>query len=156
MFINTNVAICLWFDGQAEEAAEFYTSLIPDSEIRNVFRPAEDQPALMVTFTLGGVPFQALNGGPQYKHSEAASISVTTKDQKETDRLWNALTADGGSEGNCAWLKDRFGVSWQIVPAALSTYIGSSDREASGRAMKAMMDMNKIIIFELEAAFDGK
>lgn len=156
MTIKTNVAICLWFDGQAEEAAEFYTSLIPDSEIRSISRPAEDQPALMVTFVLGGVPFQALNGGPQYKHSEAASISVTTKDQAETDRLWNALTADGGREGKCAWLKDRFGVSWQIVPAALSAYIGSSDREASGRAMQAMMGMNKIVISELEAAFNGK
>jgi predicted 3-demethylubiquinone-9 3-methyltransferase (glyoxalase superfamily) len=156
MSINTNVAICLWFDGQAEEAAEFYTSLIPDSEITNISRPAEDQPALMVMFTLGGVPFQALNGGPQYRHSEAVSISVTCKDQEETDRLWDALTADGGSEGKCAWLKDRFGVSWQIVPAALSTYIGSSDCEASGRAMKAMLGMNKIIISELEAAFNGK
>jgi len=155
MSINKNVAICLWFDGQAEEAAEFYTSLIPDSEITSVSRPAEDQPALMVTFTLGGLPFQALNGGPQYKHSEATSISVTTKDQEETDHLWNALTADGGSEGKCAWLKDRFGVSWQIVPAALPTYIGSSDREASGRAMEAMMEMNKIIISELEDAFNG-
>ncbi len=156
MSINTNLAICLWFDGQAEEAANFYTSLIPESEILNVSRPAQDQPALMVTFTLGGVPFQALNGGPQFKHSEAVSISITTKDQEETDRLWNALTVDGGSEGKCAWLKDRFGLSWQIVPAVLPTLIGSTDREASGRAMKAMLGMNKIIISELLAAFNDK
>ena len=156
MAIAPKVAVCLWFDGQAEEAASFYTSLIPDSEIASVSRLAEDQPALIVTFTLGGTPFQALNGGPQYKHSEAASIAVTAQDQEETDRLWHALTANGGSEGQCGWLKDRFGVSWQIVPAALSDYIGSSDREAAGRAIEAMLKMGKIDIAEIDAAYSGK
>lgn len=155
MSTNPKVAVCLWFDGQAEEAAAFYTSLISGSEIQHVSRPAADQPAVIVAFTLGGVPFQALNGGPQYKHSEAASIVVTTQDQAETDWLWDALTADGGSEGRCAWLKDRFGISWQIVPAALHEYIGAPDREAAARAVQAMLGMNKIIISELEAAFNG-
>lgn len=149
------VAICLWFNGQGEEAATFYTSLIPDSQITSIFRPAEGQPVLMLTFTLGGVPFQALNGGPQYMHSEAASISVTTADQPETDRLWSALTRDGGCEGKCGWLKDRFGVSWQIVPAVLPSYLAAADTGAAGRAMKAMMGMNKIIIADLDAAFNG-
>ena len=145
---QSTVATCLWFDGQAEEAARFYTALIPNSAITSV------SPA-MVAFTLDGVPFQALNGGPQFKHTEAASISVTTHDQDETDRLWSALTADGGSEGRCAWLKDRFGVSWQIVPSILPKLLGSPDREAADRALKAMLQMKKIDIAKLEAAFDG-
>ena len=150
------VAVCFRYDGQAEEAAEFYTSLVPNSEITGVFRPVPDQPALVVNFTLDGVPFQALNGGPQYKHSEAASISVSTKDQPETDRLWKALIADGGEESRCAWCKDRFGVSWQVVPEALMQMLGSSDRAAADRAMQAMLQMNKIDISALEAAFSGQ
>lgn len=150
---NPKVAVCLWFDDQAEQAAEFYTSLISDSRITGVNRPVEGESALMVTFTLGGTPFQALYGGPQFQHSEAASISVTANDQEETDRLWNALVANGGSESRCAWLKDRFGVSWQIVPKALQEYLGAADREAAGRAMQAMLGMNRIIISELDAAF---
>lgn len=149
------VAVCLWFDGQAEAAANFYTSLLPNSKITNESRPAEGEPALMVTFTLGGTPFQALNGGSQFTHSEAASISVSTKDQEETDRLWEILTSDGGKENRCGWLQDRFGVSWQIVPEVLSDYIGSSDVEASERAMNALFAMNKIVIAELEAAYRG-
>ncbi|NNE68351.1 MAG: VOC family protein [Pyrinomonadaceae bacterium] len=153
---SPKTAVCLWFDGHAEEAAEFYTSLVPGSEIVQVTRLREDQPALVVEFLLGGVPFQALNGGPKYKHSEAASIVVSTKDQSETDRLWDALTADGGSESRCAWLKDRFGVSWQIVPEVLNEYINAPHRAAAERAMEAMLGMNKIIIADLEAAFKGE
>ena len=130
--------------------------MLADSRITNVVRPVPDGPALLVEFTLGGAPFQALNGGPQYKLSEAASISVTTEDQEETDRLWAALTADGGSESQCAWLKDRFGMSWQIVPEALRRFIGSSDRVAAERAMQAMMGMRKIDIAALEAAYRGE
>jgi len=150
------VSTCLWYDGDAEEAAAFYTSLLPDSRITGTFRPSPDGPALMVEFTLGGTPFQALNGGPHYKFTEAASISVSTDDQAETDRLWAALTADGGSEGRCAWLKDRFGVSWQIVPKTLSRLLASSDRAAAGRAMEAMLAMRKIDIAALEAAYRGE
>lgn len=141
------VAVCLWYDQRAEEAARFYTALIPNSKITSVS-------PVMVTFTLDGVPFQALNGGPQYKHTEAASISVTTKDQAETDRLWNALTTDGGAEGRCAWLKDRFGVSWQIVPQVLPKLLSSSDRQAADRALQAMLQMTKIDIEALKSAFN--
>ena len=153
---RAKVATCLWYDGQAEEAANFYVSLIPDSEIRNVARPNPDGPALMVEFTLAGTPYQALNGGPQYRLSEAASISVITRDQKETDRLWSALTGNGGKEGRCAWLVDRYGLSWQIVPEILPRLLTSSDREAAERARRAMMGMNKIDIAALEAAYYGE
>ena len=149
MSTSSTVAVCLWFDGQAEEAARFYTSLIPNSKITGTS-------PVMVTFTLDGVPFQALNGGPQFKPTEAASICVRTADQAETDRLWGALTADGGREGRCAWLKDRFGVSWQIVPSVLPNMLGSSDRDAAGRALEAMMRMTKIEIALLESAYAGK
>ena len=156
MSVNPKVSTCLWFDGDAEEAATFYTSLLPDSRITNVTRPVPGGLALLVGFTLAGAPFQALNGGPQYRHSEAASISVGTEDQEETDRLWAALIANGGCESQCAWLRDRFGVSWQIVPKALPRLIGASDRVAATRAMQAMMGMRKIDIAALEAAFLGE
>lgn len=149
------VATCLWFDGLAEEAATFYTSLVPDSRVTSVLRTAPDGPALLVEFTLGGVPFQALNGGPNFPPTEFASISVSTKDQAETDRLWAALTTDGGSESECSWLKDRFGVSWQIVPEALMRMLGAADRAAADRAMQAMLKMRKIDVAALETAFRG-
>ncbi|BCE03346.1 VOC family protein [Marinicellulosiphila megalodicopiae] len=153
---NTSVAMCLWFDGQAEQAAEFYTSLLPNSKILNVLRPVEGMPAVMVSFTLDGVSFQALNGGAQFKHSEAASICVTTQNQEQTDSLWANLIKDGGSEGQCAWLKDRFGVSWQIVPSVLPVLLGSNNKEASARVMNKMMTMKKIDIAALEKAFNAK
>jgi predicted 3-demethylubiquinone-9 3-methyltransferase (glyoxalase superfamily) len=103
-----------------------------------------------VTFTLDGMPFQALNGGPQYKHTEAASISVTTRNQEETDRLWSTLTADGGAESRCGWLKDRFSVSWQIVPHILPKLLNSPDRQAADRAMQTMLQIKKIDIAALE------
>lgn len=153
---KSNVSVCLWFNDQAEAAAQFYTTLVPRSAIQNIYRRGADAPALMVLFTLDGVPFQALNGGPQFKASEAASIVVSTADQAETDHLWNALIADGGQAGHCAWLKDRFGVSWQIVPKALPLLMGGSDAEGASRVMKAMMGMQKINISELEAAYRGE
>jgi len=156
MKFNAKVRTCLWFDGQGEEAARFYVSLLPDSYLENIVRPDPAGPALVVEFTLGGTPYMVLNGGPQYPHTEAASISVLTRDQAETDRLWGALTDGGGTEGRCAWLKDRFGVSWQIVPEALPRMLAADDRGAAGRAMQAMMAMNKIDIAGLEAAFDGR
>lgn len=148
MTTTSTVAVCLWYDGAAEEAARFYTSLIQNSEITTVS-------PVVVTFTLDGVPFQALNGGPQYKHSAAASISVSSRNQDETDRLWNALIANGGAESRCGWLKDRFGVSWQIVPRILPKLLGASDRDAANRAMKAMLQMRKIDIEALESAFNA-
>ncbi len=107
-------------------------------------------------FTLAGVPYQILNGGPTYRLSPAASISVTTENQNETDRLWNSLMAGGGSESRCGWLVDRFGLSWQIVPRELSRLLGGSDREAALRAQAVMMDMNRIEIGSLKVAFDRK
>ncbi len=150
------VATCLWFDGNAEEAASFYTSLLPDSRITNVARPDPDRPALIVEFALAGTAFQALNGGPQFPHTEAASISVMTEDQEDTDRLWALLTADGGSESRCGWLKDRFGLSWQIVPEPAIRLLDTPNRAASERAMEAVLGMRKIDIGAVEAAYAGK
>jgi predicted 3-demethylubiquinone-9 3-methyltransferase (glyoxalase superfamily)/GNAT superfamily N-acetyltransferase len=149
------VATCLWYDDAAEEAARFYVSLLPDSRITSVARREPDGPALVVEFTLAGAPYQALNGGPVYTHSEAASISVSTRDQEETDRLWEALTADGGCESRCGWLKDRFGVSWQIVPAPAMRLLGGPDRAAAERAWQAVLGMGKIDIAAVEAAHRG-
>jgi predicted 3-demethylubiquinone-9 3-methyltransferase (glyoxalase superfamily) len=145
---KSTVATCLWYDGRAEDAARLYTSIVPNSEITSVSR-------VLVTFLLDGAPFQSLNGGPQYKPTEAASIVVSTTNQVETDRLWNALIADGGTEGRCAWLKDKFGASWQIVPNVLPKLLGAADRQAAERALQAMLKMNRIDIATLESAFRG-
>jgi predicted 3-demethylubiquinone-9 3-methyltransferase (glyoxalase superfamily) len=155
MKFSAKVRTCLWFDGNGHEAAAFYVTLLPESYIENVVHPNPDAPPLVVEFTLAGAPMMILNGGLQFTHSEAASISVLTKDQAETDRLWAALTADGGKEGPCAWLKDKYGVSWQIVPEALPRLLASDDRVTTGRAMAAMMQMQKIDIASLQHAFAG-
>lgn len=154
--MTAKVRTCLWFAGNGEEAARFYVSLLPDSRIERSFRPKPGEPVLVMDFTLSGTPYQVLNGPPMFRHSEAASISVLTNDQAETDRLWAALTAGGGEESRCGWLKDRFGVSWQIVPATLPKLLGDADRAAAGRAMEAMMTMRKIDIAAIEAAFAGR
>lgn len=151
----SKVSTCLWFDGNGEEAAKLYVSLIPGSEIVGTFRPGPDGPPLVVDFVLGGVPYQALNGGPQFHHSEAASIVVYTEDQAETDRLWAALIADGGMESMCGWLRDKFGVSWQIVPRAMIKALTGEDKAGAARAMDAMMKMRKIDIATVEAAYRG-
>jgi predicted 3-demethylubiquinone-9 3-methyltransferase (glyoxalase superfamily) len=148
------VRTCLWFDGTAEKAAQFYVSLISGSQIESAFRPANG-PALSVEFTLAGTPYQALNGGAHYTFTEAASISVRTEDQEETDRLWHALTADGGKESRCGWLKDKFGLSWQIVPARLPELLMDKDAAKSKRAMEAMLQMSRIDIARLESAAAG-
>ena len=155
MKFNAKVRTCLWFNGDGEEAARFYVSLMPDSEIEAVYRPDPAAPPLVVEFTLAGAPYMALNGGPQFSHTPAASISVLTENQEETDRLWAALTADGGEESRCAWLTDRFGVSWQVVPERMVELINADDRAAAVRAQAAMMQMGKIDIAALEAAFAG-
>ncbi len=147
---------CLWFDNQGEEAAQFYVSLLPDSHIEKVYKPDPDAPALVVEFTLAGAPYMVLNGGPYYKLNPAASISVLTTDQEETDQLWSALIADGGSPSQCGWLIDKFGLSWQIIPEALPRLMGSDDRAAAQRAHNAMMKMGKIDIAALESAFNGE
>ena len=156
MEFNAKVRTCLWFDDQIESAANFYVSLMPDSIIENTVQPDPDGRPLVIEFTIGGTPFMLLNGGPMFTHSEAASISVLTEDQDETDRLWSALTADGGGEGQCGWLKDRYGVSWQVVPKTMPRLLSDPDREAAGRVMQAMMTMKKIDIAALQTAFNGK
>ena len=152
---KASVRTCLWFDGRAEEAARFYVSLVPGSAIEGVHRSAPDGPAFIVEFSLAGAPYMILNGGPKYAHTPAASISVSTGDQETTDRLWAALTADGGRESQCGWLVDRFGVSWQIVPRAAVRLLNDADREAAGRARAAMMQMRKLDVAAMEAAFRG-
>lgn len=153
MWQAPKIATCLWYNDNAEQAAALYTSLIPDSAITNRFRPNPQEPVLLVEFHLAGTPYQALNGGPYFQPSEAASIVVMTDDQAETDRLWQTLIADGGAESRCGWLKDRFGVSWQIVPRRLIELLSAPDHEAAGRAMQAMLKMQKIDIAAIETAF---
>lgn len=152
----------LWFDGNAEEAAGFYVTLLPDSRINHVYRSPADNPStpaggvLLVDFTVAGQRFTGINGGPQFQFTEAVSFAIDCEDQAETDRLWAALTADGGSPGQCGWLKDRFGLSWQIVPREMGVLLGDPDRERAGRAMEAMLEMSKIDVAELRRAFDGE
>ena len=153
MVSSPKVRTCLWFEKDGLEAAKFYVSLLPDSHLET--DPESDAP-MDAAFTLAGAPYQILNGGPMYPQTEAASISVSTVDQNETDRLWNALTTNGGSEGRCGWLKDRWGVSWQIVPKALPALLGAPDRAAADRAVKAMMGMTNINIAELERTYRGE
>ena len=152
MPVSSKVRTCLWFDSEGEAAAQLYVSLIPGSSIDSVFRPEPGKPPIMVNFTLAGVPYQILNGGPGHPQTTAASISVQTDDQAETDKIWDALVANCGSPVQCGWLKDRFGLSWQIVPRRLPELLGDPDRAKSARAMQAMMKMVKIDIAALEAA----
>jgi predicted 3-demethylubiquinone-9 3-methyltransferase (glyoxalase superfamily) len=151
----------LWFDGNAEEAAKLYTSLFPDSRIVRVDRAASDTPGnkegdiLTVEFELGGRTFAGLNGGPQFRFSEAISIQVLCDDQAEVDRYWDALTADGGEESMCGWLKDKYGLSWQIVPKVLNELLDTGDADAARRTMEAMLKMQKLDVATLQAAHDG-
>lgn len=149
------VRTCLWFASNAREAAEFYVSLLPQSRIESDLEVNGDTSARVVELTLAGVPYMLLQGGPQFTHTPAASIVVRTDDQAETDRLWAALTADGGAESMCGWLTDRFGVSWQITPDRLIAMINDTDSAAVGRAFAAMLTMRKIDIAALERAFAG-
>lgn len=152
--LQKKVRTCLWFEGKGREAAEFYVSLLPDSFMDEKFAAYEDEP-LVVEFTLAGAPMMTLNGGPMFKHTGAASISVLTEDQAETDKLWEALT-DGGEESMCGWLKDRYGISWQITPKRMVELINHEDQTAATRAREAMFEMKKINIAALEAAFLGE
>lgn len=153
--MSTRVRTCLWFETGGEKAAEFYVSLIPNSSIVGAFSPGPDKPPLLIEFTLDGMVFQILNGGPQFKLNEAASIVYMTPDQVATDRLWSALSDGGGETGPCGWVKDRFGVWWQIVPEALPRLLCHPDPAASARVMAAMMAMSKIDIAGLERAAAG-
>jgi predicted 3-demethylubiquinone-9 3-methyltransferase (glyoxalase superfamily) len=152
---------CLWFDGNAEEAATFYTSLLPDSHIDRLWRSPADTPSgpagmvLTVDFTLAGQRIQGLNGGPDFTFNKAVSFVIECEDQAEVDRLWDALTADGGEPGPCGWLKDRFGLSWQIVPRELNVLVDDPDPERARRAMEAMLKMGKSEVEELRRAADA-
>lgn len=150
----------LWFDEQALPAAELYVSLFPESRITDVshYQEGAQKPAgtvLVVNFEIFGMPYAALNAGPQFPHSEAVSFQVSCDTQEEIDRLWFGLIADGGSESQCGWCKDRFGVSWQVIPSRLGELLGGSDPQASGRAWGAMMQMTRIDIAALESIVKG-
>ncbi len=153
--------ICLWYDRTAEDAARFYAKTFPDSAVGAVLRAPGDYPegtkgdVLTVEFTVLGIPCVGLNGGPAFKHNEAFSFQVATDDQTETDRLWNAIVANGGQESECGWCKDKWGVSWQITPRALLEAIADPDPAAAQRAFAAMMKMRKIDIAAIEAARRG-
>ena len=151
------IKTCLWFDGNAEEAAEFYVSVFKDRGESGVtgITPGPTGAALVVAFRLAGVEFLALNGGPQFRFNEAVSLSVDCPSQEELDELWEKLSA-GGSGGQCGWLKDRYGLSWQIVPAVLPQLLAGADRGRAKRVMDALMGMTKLDIRALQAAADAK
>jgi predicted 3-demethylubiquinone-9 3-methyltransferase (glyoxalase superfamily) len=148
------IAPCLWFDGRAEEAARFYVSLFPESAVTGI-TPGPGGAPLVVEFRLAGVRFLALNGGPMFQFTEAVSLSIDCESQAEVDDLWEKLSA-GGSKGHCGWLKDRFGLSWQVVPVVLPELVADPDREKAGRVLAAMMGMTKLDVRALQAAADGK
>jgi predicted 3-demethylubiquinone-9 3-methyltransferase (glyoxalase superfamily) len=155
------VSVCFWYNTEAEEAARFYVSLFEDSRITGISHygkggPLPEGTVLTVTFTLVGTEFMGLNGGPHHTLSEAASMVAGCEDQAEIDRLWSALLANGGKENCCGWLKDRFGLSWQIVPKGLGKMIKDADAAKAGRVMAALMTMVKLDIAKLEAAFRGE
>jgi 2-polyprenyl-6-hydroxyphenyl methylase/3-demethylubiquinone-9 3-methyltransferase len=153
--------ICLWYESAALDAANFYAKTFPDSAVGAVMRAPGDFPdgkqgdVLTVEFTVAGIPCIGLNGGPQFKQSEAFSFQIATDDQHETDRLWNAIVSNDGQESACGWCKDKWGLSWQITPRALIAAITDPDRAAAKRAFDAMMNMRKIDIAAIEAARRG-
>ena len=156
----SKITPCLWFDGNAEEAANFYATLLPDSRVDNVQRSPAETPSgpegavLIVEFTLAGQKFVGLNGGPMFKFNEAVSFQIHTEDQAETDRLTDKLSAVPEAE-QCGWVKDKFGLSWQIVPNRLPELIGDKDKDRARRAMQAMLEMKRIDIAAVERAADG-
>ena len=158
----SKVTPCLWFASEAEEAANFYVTLLPESRIDTVQRNSIDSPGgkagtvLVVEFTLGGQRFMALNGGMRMDHTHAVSFKIDCADQAEVDRLWDALLSGGGEPNRCGWLKDRYGLSWQIVPTALPKYLGGDDRAGAARAMQAMLKMVKLDIEGLRRAYEGQ
>ncbi|HEY2071408.1 MAG TPA: VOC family protein [Rhizomicrobium sp.] len=155
-----NISPCLWFDNQAEEAAEFYVSLFPNSRIKQVNRytdagPGREGDVMVVVFELNGQEHVALNGGPLFHFNEAVSLQIHCQGQAEVDLYWDALTKNGGTESRCGWLKDKYGLSWQVTPVEVLEMIQDSDPAKAARAMKAMMPMAKLDIAKMKQAFDG-
>lgn len=152
--------ICIWYDRHAEEAARFYATVFPDSEVKAIHRAPSDYPSgkagdvLTVDFTVAGIPCMGLNGGPAFRHTEAFSFQIATEDQEETDRYWNALVGNGGAESACGWCKDRWGINWQITPRTLTEAMAAGGDEAR-RAFEAMMEMGKIDVARIDAARRG-
>ena len=153
---------CLWFNGNAREAATFYTSIFPNSSLSDNWIAPTDTPGnqqgeeIVVNFRIFGQNFIGLNGGPQFPHSEAISFQIPCANQTEIDQYWKILTADGGQEGQCGWLKDKFGISWQVTSPEMMKYLGGSDSEGSQRATKAMLGMKKIILEDMKKAYEDK
>lgn len=153
--------VCIWYDQDALEAAQFYAKTFPDSAVRKVLRAPGDYPSgkqgdvLTVEFTVAGIPCVGLNGGPAFKHTEAFSFQISTEDQAETDRLWDTIIGNGGQASECGWCKDKWGLSWQITPRVLIEAISDPDPAAAKRAFDAMMTMAKIDIATIEAARRG-
>jgi predicted 3-demethylubiquinone-9 3-methyltransferase (glyoxalase superfamily) len=154
--------VCLWYDGNAEEAARFYAATFPDSHVCAIHRSPADNPGnkegdvIVVEFSVMGIPCIGLNGGPAFTHSEAFSFQVMTEDQAETDRYWDAIVGNGGAESQCGWCKDRWGLSWQITPRVLTEAIADPDRAAAKRAFEAMMTMGRIDVAAIEKARRGE
>ena len=152
---------CLWFNGNAREAANFYASIFPESSVDDNWVAPTDTPGnkqgeeIVVNFKIFGQPFIGLNGGPQFPHSEAISFQIPCSNQDEIDKYWELLTKDGGQESQCGWLKDKFGVSWQITSPEMNNYLGGSDSEGSRRATQAMLGMKKIDLSEMKRAYFG-
>jgi 2-polyprenyl-6-hydroxyphenyl methylase/3-demethylubiquinone-9 3-methyltransferase len=160
--MSSKNTICLWYDGTALDAAQFYSDTFPDSEVGAVMRAPGDYPdgkegdVLTVEFTVAGIPCVGLNGGPMFEHNESFSFQIATEDQAETDRLWNAIVDNGGQKSDCGWCKDKWGVSWQITPRVLLDAHSHPDRAAAKRAFDAMMTMQKIDVATIEEAWRGK
>jgi predicted 3-demethylubiquinone-9 3-methyltransferase (glyoxalase superfamily) len=152
---------CLWFNGQAREAATFYANIFPNSSVADNWIAPTDTPGneqgteVLVNFTIFGQSFIGLNGGPQFTHSEAVSFQIPCADQAEIDKYWQILTADGGEEGQCGWLKDKFGISWQVISQEMGEYLGGADNEGAQRATQAMLEMRKIDLNLMKSAYLG-
>ena len=155
------ITTCLWFDGRAREAANYYVDTFPGGKLKdNWITPVETpgnapETEVTVDFEIFGQKFIALNGGPQFPHSEAVSFVIPCKDQAEVDHYWDKLINDGGSPSQCGWLKDKFGVSWQVVPNEMGKYLGGADPEGAMRAVQAMLGMTKLVVADLKAAYEG-
>jgi predicted 3-demethylubiquinone-9 3-methyltransferase (glyoxalase superfamily) len=158
--VTRPIAPCLWFSSNAEEAVNYYVSVFDDSKVLHVDRfnetgPAPDAPVVFIEFQINGQPFQAINGGDEIPFSWAISFSISCRDQAEVDRYWDRFIADGGEESQCGWLKDKYGVSWQIVPERLMEMQRSKDRDRAGKAMRKMLTMRKLNVAELETAYNS-